>query len=438
MPSLPPTIACAALLTCLTLPAGFSQTASFERPPIDYLNAEVHDDVAALAEKIAAGEVELEYDPEHGYLPAVLAALNVPVSSQTLVFSKTSLQLHRISPARPRALYFNDNVYIGFCQRGDVLELAVTDPQQGAIFYTLKQAPTEQPKFVRDRGQCLTCHASSRTQNIPGYLIRSVVSDPGGQPMLGSGTFTTDHTSPLEERWGGWYVTGTHGSRRHMGNATCREDAELDVESGANLQSLDKLVSTAPYLSPHSDLVALMVLGHQTQVHNAIAAANFETREALHQSYTMNALLDRAPNHVSESAQRRIQKVAERVVNYLLMCDEYPLESPVAGTSRFAEEFVARGSRDSQHRSLRELDLETRLFKYPCSFLIYSDAFQTLPAQVHGKILERLHEVLEGRDESPEFAHLSTSLRREILDILQATHPAFKTATPTPDSALNE
>ncbi|MBL8853174.1 MAG: hypothetical protein JNK57_04280, partial [Planctomycetaceae bacterium] len=98
-----------------------AQIASYERPPIDYLNAEVHDPVARLQQRLVSGEMKLEYDPKHGFLPAVLEALDVPISSQTLVFSKTSLQLQKISPRLPRALYFNDEVYVGFCQRGDVL-----------------------------------------------------------------------------------------------------------------------------------------------------------------------------------------------------------------------------------------------------------------------------------------------------------------------------
>ncbi len=402
-----------------------AQSASFELPPIDYLEAEVHDAVARLAQLVESGEVQLEYDEQHGYLPAVLKALKVPVSSQTLVFSKTSQQIHRISPRRPRALYFNDTVYIGWVQRGDILEIGVTDAQQGAIFYTLEQKPAPRPQFVRDRGQCLTCHATSRTQNVPGYLMRSVYADRGGQPLLRRGTYTTDETSPFAERWGGWYVTGQHGQMRHMGNVAYDETDQLDLETGANKSTLEGLVSTAPYLSPHSDIVALMVLQHQTQMHNAITAANFETREALHQSFTMNELLERAPDYISESAERRITRAAERVVERLLMSEEFELQSPVAGTSHFAEEFVAAGRRDSRGRSLRELDLNKRLFRYPCSFLIYSDAFVGLPDEVRRRIVGRLLEILEGRDDSPEFAHLSASQRAEILDILRDTHPDF-------------
>ncbi len=405
-----------------------AQSGSFEGPVIDYLNAKVNDPVAQLAAKLVSGEQTLDYDSQHGYLASVLDALDIPVSSQALVFSKTSLQLQRISPRRPRALYFNDEVYVGWCQRGDVLEFAATDARQGATFYTLTQDPDEPPTIVRDRGQCLSCHVSSRTQGVPGYVIRSVFADGSGHPILGSGTFTTDHTSALEERWGGWYVTGTHGRMRHMGNKLFneRDPRSEERESGANLLALDDLVSTDPYLSPHSDLVALMVLEHQTQMHNAFAAANYETRLALAQSFEMNELLDREPGHISESADRRINAASERVISYLLMCDEFPLQDPVSGTSGFAEEFASRGLRDPQGRSLRDLDLKQRLFRYPCSYLIESPAFDGLPDELRGRIITQLTRILGGHDDSPAYAHLSLSLRREILEILRHTKSEFR------------
>lgn len=417
--------ACIGILAMLLGATLSNAQTDFEGAPIHYLTAEVNDPVSQLASKLAAGTDSLNYDPVHGYLPAVLKALDIPISSQTLVFSKTSLQLNRISPRRPRALYFNDDIYVGYCQRGDVLEFATTDPTQGATFYTLKQDKEAAPSFVRDRGQCLSCHASNRTQNVPGYLVRSVFADRAGQAILGSGTFTTDHKSPFEQRWGGWYVTGTHGRMRHMGNTLFVDNSSdsHDLESGANMVSLEGIVSTEPYLSPHSDLVALMVLEHQTQMHNAIAAANYETRAALHQSFEMNKLLEREEGHISDSANRRIDAVADRVVKYLLMCEEYELEDEVSGTSEFAKEFEARGIRDSKGRSLRDFDLKTRLFKYPCSYLIHNAAFDGMPQEAKSRIAGKLSGVLEGRDQSPDFKHLTPSMRTEILEILAATKP---------------
>jgi hypothetical protein len=401
-----------------------AQRASYERPPIDYHNAVVNDPVAELIQDLDSGETVLDYDNKHGYLKSVLEQLDVPVSSQTLVFSKTSMQLHRITPRRPRAVYFNDDVYVGWCQQGEVLELAATDPQQGATFYTIKQTRRATPQITRDRGHCLACHASGRTQNIPGYLVRSVFASRSGQPNLGSGSFTTSDNSPFSERWGGWYVTGSHGQMRHMGNVYFEEDDEQgDRESAANLRSLDELISTRPYLSPHSDLVALMVLEHQTQMHNAITAANYECREVMHQMVHMNKLLEREPDYLSESADRRLNKAAKGVVDHLLMCDEFQLADRVSGTSRFAEEFSSRARQDARGRSLREFDLNQRLFRYPCSYLIHSPAFDALPDLVCVRVVDLLRDVLDGKNVQPEYNHLTTTMRQDILGILNSTKP---------------
>ena len=407
-----------------------AQTASFEKPPIDYQNAKVDDAVTKLVAKMKTGEVRLNYDREHGYLKSVLQALEIPVSSQTLVFSKTSLQVEHISPHRPRAIYFNDDVYVGYVQNGGMIEIGATDAKQGPTFYAIKQEMSDSPTIIRDQGQCIDCHASSRTQNVPGYLVRSTFPNQSGHPNFGSGTYTTDQTSPFQQRWGGWYVTGTHGNMRHLGNTIFKDGERTDdLETGANRNTLEGLVSTKPYLSPHSDIVALMVLEHQTQMHNAITFANFETRQALYQSYCMNRILERDPDFVSESAQRRIKAAAENLVEHLLMCDEFPLTSPVAGTSKFATEFMQRGKRDSKNRSLRDLDLQTRMFKYPCSYLVYSESFDGLPDEVRRPSVARLIEILSGRDKSKTFAHLSAETRQAVLEILKATKPEFADAS---------
>ena len=417
-------------LICLAALHSASAQMEFEAAPISYETASVDTVVTRLQAKIDAGEIDLKPDGQRGYLEAVLKLLEVPSSSQVLVFSKTSLQLRRITPDRPRAVYFNDDTYIGYCQHGDVLEVATQDARQGTIFYTLDQVTDpsgSKPQFIRDRGQCITCHASSRTQGVPGLLVRSVYSDGGGHPLLGSGTFSTDHTSPFSQRWGGWYVSGQHGSMRHMGNVLAhRKTPEmLDRETGANATDLKKFVSVGHYLTPHSDLVALMVLEHQVQMHNFITLANFETRSALHHDVIMNEALERPESYRSELTERRIHGVTEKLVRYLLFSQEFALESPVSGTSKFAEEFPARGPRDSQGRSLRDLDLKTRLLKYPCSYLIYTDAFTQLPVEAKSDVLAKLHAVLTGKNNSAEFKHLSQDDRRAIYEILKDTLPGL-------------
>ncbi len=396
----------------------------YEHPPINYLTSQPTDAVARLNAKLESGTLSLTYEPEKGYLPSVLSALNIRPTSQMLVFSKTSFQLSRISPRRPRAIYFNDNVYLGCVQQGDVLEISATDPDLGAVFYTLEQRKTDRPRFVRQTHRCLLCHGSSQTGGVPGHLARSVYPDRGGQPMFAAGTFRIDYRSPVKDRWGGWYVSGTHGPARHMGNVMVsdpHEPEQLDRERGANITDLSQLLDVSPYLTPHSDLIALMVMEYQIAVHNRLTSAGFRGRMTTRDAGIMNAALEREKGYESDSTRRRYDSAAADLVEVLLMAGEATLEAPVKGTSGFAEQFSARGPHDRQGRSLYQLDLKTRLFKYPCSYLIYGDSFDSLPDPVRIRVLRGLWEVLTGQNSDPKFSHLGRQDRAAILEIVRDT-----------------
>jgi hypothetical protein len=412
-------------------PAGGQQD-EFEMAPIHYSSTESTDPVARLQQRIDSGEVRLHFDERFGYLNSVLEELDILPSSQTLVFSKTSLQRNRIAPRTPRALYFSDDVYIGYCHAGDVLEVSAVDPQLGAVFYTLDQpvstpSSDDPPQFVREGDSCLICHGGSQTRNIPGHLIRSVFTDVRGFPILSAGSHRIDQTSPFENRWGGWYVTGTHGEQRHRGNLVIRgkePPPEGYDPSGMNRLDLEDLLETKNYLTPHSDLIALMVLEHQAEAHNMITRANFGARSALHREEALRRALGEEqgePPGEWGSTPSRIASVSEPLVRYFLYCDEAPLSEPIRGSCSFADDFQQLGPHDSQGRSLRDLDLEGRLMKYPCSYLIYSEAFDGLPDIVRKYVYGRLWEVLSGEDTSPEFSHLSAQDRRNILEILRDT-----------------
>ncbi len=393
-----------------------------DRDPINYPTAPT----SRLQKRLASGEVKLPPGDEHGYLRPLLKALDVPESSQVLVFSKTSLQRDRISPKTPRAIYFNDDVYVGFCLRGEVLELSAVDPDLGTVFYTLDQEPAERPRFTRHADNCMICHASSLNRGFPGHLVRSVKPDRSGNPILSAGTKRIDHTSPFEDRWGGWYVTGTHGKQEHLGNVTYGKrygDDERPSDDGQNVTDLRDRFTTAFYPTPHSDLVALMVLEHQGEMHNRISRATLDVRLALHQQAELNRALKEPPAFRGESTTGRIRSAGDAVLQCLLFCDEAKLTDKVAGTSRFAEEFAARGPKDGRGRSLREFDLTTRMFRYPCSYLVHSEAFDRMPAEVRDYVLRRLYDVLTGKDRSKEFAHLSDADRRAVLEILRDTKP---------------
>jgi hypothetical protein len=415
------------LLTALVSPA-LAQIDSLDREPINYKTAQTDNVITALQTRIDAGQTKLKFVDDHGYLPAVLQELNVPQSSQVLVFSKTSFQRERITPKTPRALYFNDDVYVGFCLRGDVLEVSAVDAAIGTAYYTLDQEPASKPKFHRQIDNCLICHASSATGGAPGHVVRSVFPDRLGLPILSAGTFRIDHTSPLKERWGGWYVTGTHGNQTHMGNWIVENKRDPEAEGnakGQNVTDLKSRFTIANYLTPHSDIVALMVLEHQTECQNRMARAVINTKQALHYQDTLNHDLGEPSNKKWESTTRRIESAAEQLVKYLLFSGEAKLEAPIAGTSDFAKEFAARGPFDKQGRSLRQFDLQTRLFKYPCSYLIYSQGFAKLPKEVKDHVYKRLNEVLTGQDTSEAYAHLSPADRAVVLEILRETVAEF-------------
>jgi hypothetical protein len=410
------------LATVAAMPCAASD--DFEKEPIRYSQATPSNRVSRLEERISSGQLHAVFDQRMGYLPWLLEQLEVPRSSQVLVFSKTSLQRNRIAPKTPRAIYFNDDVYVGYCQHGPVMEISAVDPKLGTVFYTVEQEAGERPVFTRQGDTCLLCHASSQTRGMPGHLVRSTYPDSSGLPILSAGTYRVDQTSPLDRRWGGWYVSGTHGKMTHLGNLIVRDrrpPEQVENLVGLNVTSLKDRFDTSAYLTPHSDIVALMVLEHQAEMHNLIARASIQTRLALYEEAELNRELHRPADYQSETGKRRIKSACDPLVKYMLCCNEAPLTDAIVGTSSFAQEFMQRGPRDGQGRSLRDLDLHTRLFKYPCSYLIYSDAIAALPTEAQDYTLRRLHDVLSGRAYSRDFDHLTSDDCRVIREILLAT-----------------
>lgn len=397
----------------------------FTDEPINYRSNDLNDPVARLQKRLDKGEVKLEYEPKNGYLRSVLQLLDIPVSSQTLVFSKTSFQYKKISPETPRALFFNDDVYVGQVHDGKALEFVSFDPMQGAIFYLLDEQKTEHPVLQRAELDCTQCHIAPSTRNVPGVFLRSVSTHPSGTLVAKTPQYITGQQSPISERWGGWYVTGAPGTQTHLGNLLTGDAGGSDEV----VADLSKKVDTSAYLSAHSDIVAHLVLAHQTQMHNLITQTNYQARIAAYNEAAKNraaGLPEDTP--LSETARKKYETPAEELVRYLLFANEAPLNGPVKGDSGFTEEFAARGIRDSQGRSLRDFDLQTRIFKYPCSYLIYSDAFDSLPRPAKEYVYRRLLDVLTGRDQSPDFARLTAKDRKAVLEILLATKPAVQDA----------
>ncbi len=341
-----------------------------EHEAIGYSKTAPTDSIARLQKRIDSGAVTLKFDPTWGYLPAVLEALNVPVSSQGLVFSKTSLQVDRIGPWAPRALYFNDDVYLGWVQGGPIMEVASIDPTLGTVFYSLPQNPDARPRFVREGSTCLICHDSaSSTGGVPGLIVRSVIPDRHGYALASLHDGSTTDGTPIDARWGGWYATGT-GAAPHMGNvmapALSHEVGNVrQYVAGAPLKPvgsvarLDDHFDTTAYLSRHSDMVGLMILSHQARVHNLITIAGYEARIALHEE---SAGTGGERSTLRDNTLRRVKASAEPLVRAMLFDDEVALAGQIRGTSSFVSDFESRGPRDTRGRTLRDLDLRQRLF----------------------------------------------------------------------------
>jgi len=407
----------------------------YERPPISYSASRPDNPVERLQARLDAGQARLPFDDRCGYLPAVLDALGVPRSSQALVFSKTSLQQQKIGPRNPRALYFNDDIYVGYVRSGEVVELSVADPGLGTVFYTLGQQAVERPRFVRQTDDCLSCHGGSQTRGVPGHVMRSVYPDRRGQPIFPAGSYKVDHTTPLARRFGGWYVTGSHGAATHLGNVTYRKRPDGDAPDdtgGLNQTDLEGRFTATGYLSRHSDLVALMVLAHQVNAHNELARASFDARTALHREAALNRELGQPADRRWPSTDTVLDAAATALVECFLFCDEPRLEAPIAGTSGFATEFAGVGPRDPQGRSLRDLDLQRRLFRHPCSFLIHSPSFDALPDELRDRFWSRMDAALADTNPTGRFTHISPEDARAIREILAATKPGAPAAWRTP------
>src|SRR6056297_301117 len=377
--------------------------------PFRYSGTPDDNPVSQWFAKVTAGELTLEYEEGFGYLRSILAGLEIPVSSQALVYSKTSLQAYRISPDNPRAIYFNDDVYVGWVRGSSLLEISTTDPRLGAAFYTMQMTPGR-ANLRRENNRCLACHELPMTQEVPGHAVRSVLTRRSGNINSLTRSFVTDHTSPMADRWGGWYVTGQLGGMEHMGNAFL-EGEQLVRHGAADRMDLKEDIDVSLWPSPHSDVVALMVMEHQTQMQNRFTRANVDLREAI------EAQAD------SQQLQTVIEQAAEPVVEFMLFAKEAPLTAAVRGSTQFADEFANRGPRTKAGVSLRDFDLKTRLFRLPCSYLIYSASFAALDDRLREQIYKRLWEVLTAPDPPARFSHLSDDVRASIVGTLRETKP---------------
>jgi hypothetical protein len=404
-----------------------SATLRYDRdyPVIGYSDAPRHNSIARLQARLDHGDAPLEFHGTRGYLDAILKALDIDPSSQTLVYSKTSLQIGGIRAATPRAIYFNDETYVAWVQGAELLELVAMDSALGPVFYTLSNRDPRTPALQRETGRCLSCHDkfSLTGGGVPLFMVLSGLVDKEGRQLSRQFASTVTDRTPIDERWGGWYVTGRPDNQTHLGNILADNGQDLenfDKAHRGTLVTLESLFDTQPYLTDKSDIVALLVLEHQTYVQNLITRVNYKAR-----SFVAKESKSDAWNTVSAQTQLKLRKMTEPLVEAMLFVNAAPIAGSICGNSGYDAWFQAQGPRDGLGRSLRQLELTQRLFKYPLSYLIYSAGFEGLPHDARHYIYSRIADILSGHDTSQQYSHLSADDRKALMEILTATKPAF-------------
>lgn len=404
---------------------------AYEQPPINYSQTKPRDVVTGLQARIASGQVPIGKNGRE-IVQTLLRELHIPVASQLLVYSKTSLQRQRIRPSHPRALFFTDTCYVGWVPSG-LIEVTAIDPLLGPIFYSLDPTAVEinaQHVLVRD-ADCLRCHGGNFVRGIPGVFARSVFTDDEGEPILRLGTEMVDFRTPFTNRWGGWYVTGKHGNALHRGNVMSREiDNQLvvDFRLGANITDLSRFFDPREYLTNGSDIVALLVFEHQLAMQNTLTRASLNCRRMLdYQANLQRGFKETVTEEpVYESVKHVFDSAARELVDDLLFKDEAQLPEGIEGSPAFQNAFTAHAPRASNGNSLKDFHLQGHLFKNRCSYLIYSDAFRLLPKPLMRLVRERLAQALGTADPDPRYAYLGAEERARIAQILGETLPDLR------------
>jgi hypothetical protein len=385
-----------------------------EHPSIQYATRPTFDRVARLNTALAEGAKSLARDPQTGYLRPVLDALGVSPESQLLVFSKTGVQRDYTSPHNPRAIYFDDGVIVAYVAGAPALEIATDDRDQGVVFYTLDQTASA-PAFTR-RTACLACHVSASTLDVPGIIVRSNAVGSDGSLVPEMASQTVNHLTPHTQRWGGWFVTNRaadppYQALGHMGNITFTvhpTSGPAIVSNKVMIEWLNSDPESRGYLSSASDIGGLLAFDHQSHAINLLTRLNWESRVA-------------ADAGAVDPTTGLLHDRVNELTDYLLFVGEFPPIVPITPRPGFAEHLASRAPKDRVGRSLGQLDLTRRLLRYPCSYMVYSEAFDGLPPEVRAAVYRKMFEILLGKDTSARYSHLSADDRRAIIEILRDT-----------------
>lgn len=391
----------------------------WDTAPVFYSETHPNDSIAKLAADLSTGAREIEGGTDQEKLRFVLNLLGIPIESQILVYSKTSHQNALINPKNPRCLFYNENAYVGFVP-GGAIEIAIHDVTLGTVFYLIDLNQNDRSQVIsRDTSTCLSCHASGRTESVPGVLVRSVRPDTNGHLLLHLGTELIDSTSSINVRWGGYYVTG-HSSLPHLGNRVFDESGKPS-DAPTELRTLTGTIDTSRYLRDTSDIVSLMVLEHQCRMHNLLVAASMEYRRSQWFQQSLGA------GNGSDRLPKLAESLATKITDAMLFKDEAPMgDAGVDGDPLFQDTFGKRFPKSKDGISLADFQLSSRIFKHRCSYMIYSQVFDSLPAAVKSAVFVRLRAALEGGRDFPD---IKASERKKIVRILEETAPGYTSET---------
>lgn len=403
---------CPSVVLLLTFFCLISSSTSADETPLGIYNPLHGYDTRAVDNRFsrfhsawAAGQKpDIDPSSDLAFLRSLLKELNVPVSSQMLVFTATSLQKGLISARNPRALYFNDDTYVGFVPRGRV-EVISLDPELGSIFYIFDRLQPGHRPQVRRSSECMNCHAPRHMENIPGLVVESVIPGFTGGGERAFRREQSGHGVPISDRFGGWHLTGTGAAMppNWSNQLLIRKNGEAKELPNSPGERCD----LSRYLLPTSDLLAQLLHEHQVGFVNRALQAGYRYRELSDADFLTETMLG---------------DLSAPLVRYLLFTDEAPLVPGMIGNSPFAADFIAAGKRDSTGRSLRDLDGQTRLLKYRCSYMIYSPTFNGLPMPLRQRVLCDLALSLSDMNAESE---LPRAERFAIRRILADTLPEF-------------
>jgi hypothetical protein len=379
----------------------------FKAAPHSYWDHPPKDAATAFLAKVAAGEIKIDASSEHSFVRGILDALKVPVSSQLLVYSATSMQSERINPRNPRALYYNEDVYVGVVPGGRV-EMIGVDPEMGGVFYLFDPPRAGLPPRAERSTRCFNCHAGNATDRVPGFISESVA------PIISGASYESyrrddsgqGHQIPLAIRFGGWHVT----SAKSFG------DTKANLFANNNGGGV-KIVKIKPgemwdiekHLLPTSDILSHLVHEHQIGFDNRVFQASYLAREIAAKGGTPSA-----------ADQEKLNVKARDIVRYVLFADEAKLPpGGIEGDAQFAADFAKTRRASQAGLSLKDFDLRTRIFKHRCSYMIHTPQWSAMPPLIKDRVYAGMKTALSGRHK--DFAYLPAQERLAIVGILRET-----------------